>query len=347
MLIRLSVLLSFAYFLIIASLCLFEQGDAVHARCQYFRNPSFRAADRTPSVRKCCCHGEALESGEGCVNYTPPSEYIAQINSSYSVGVGFPDIRPRECNMTMVRDKWFISERGSLVVKAEQGDLAIVNYCIDDLLIRNKPSPRAVTCTHELKRGALPLTAFRTRTIGKCCARDEHFSFDSMECVKGAHSNMDASIPGAPNNTQLGFTGIPECNEGEQISLFFEENKSKHVRLARNLSLIVITMDGHCIKEEKLIKLGDYCLDYSWNDKKNTTSQAVALMCLPKTQPIPTPMKSALLTFLLSMSCIALILTIVFLVALQAKGILSHVPQVSLCRDDPVFILYYIEAIVF
>ena len=308
----------------------FECSLSIHARCQYYTSPSFRSFGQSPAVRKCCCHGEALESGEGCVNYSPPSEYIARINASFSVGVGFPNIFPKECNMTMVTDRWFISERGSLVVNAHQGDLAIVNYCIDDLLIQNKPSPRAVTCTHELrKNGALPISAFRTRTIGKCCPRDEHFLAETNECVKGAHSNMDDTIPGAPNNTQLGFTGIPNCPDGSYATYLFDSGQQHHVRLERNLSLTLVKMDEHCIDEERIVNLGEYCLDYSWSLSNNQSSKATALLCHPKLDPTPTPMRSAWIVVLLSLSCVALTLTIIFLFALQSKGILSHVPQVE------------------
>ena len=86
-------------------------------------------------------------------------------------------------------------------------------------------------------------------------------------------------------------------------------------------------MDGPCIEEESSANLKEYCFDYEWDGSGE--AKPMAAMCVRESNPTPHPERGPLLVALLSISCIALLLTMAFLVALQAKGIVHHVPQVN------------------
>lgn len=295
-----------------------------------------------PSVHKCCPPDEALLHGKGCIRYSgSPSAYLTHLQNIMSVRVGFPVPQGQTCEMRLLRRNvehvatWWISRVGLLAVEAPQGELAIHNYCIDDLLdpTTNEASPSAVTCVHELNGEVqLPLSAFRSKTIGKCCARDQHFSKESNQCETGSPGipDWEVSIPGADNETQLGYTGFPKCTSGHYFTYFFNETVDDHVRLATNLSLIVVSMDGHCIEKEASVSLKEYCFDYGWDG--SGVAKPLAVMCYTEKISDPHPERGPIFIAFLSISCISLIMTIVFLLALQSKGIVHHVPQVYLLQ---------------
>lgn len=290
-----------------------------------------------PAVNKCCPPGNALLSGKGCnESSSPPSAYLTHLQNTMSVRIGFPVPLNSTCTMRLLRrDKhvatWWISRVGLLAVEAPQGELAIRNYCLDDLIdpITNTKSPSAVTCAHEMYSGVkLPLSSFRSKTVGKCCARDEHFSGRNQSCQTGTEGipDWEVPIPGADNETQLGFTGFPSC-PGKYTTFYFDKTQKDHVRIARNLSLFIMKMSGHCVESEEIVSLKDYCFDYEWDG--NGEAKPLAVFCHEPDQ-VPKPEQEPLLLVLLSFASIALILTIGFLVALQAKGIVQHVSQVSI-----------------
>ncbi|KAF2367857.1 GPCR family 2 secretin-like [Trinorchestia longiramus] len=290
-----------------------------------------------PAVHKCCPRDQALLSGRGCIrSSSQPSAYLTHLQNTMSVRVGFPVPRNTTCAMMLLRRDikhvatWWISRVGLLAVEAPQGELAIHNYCLDDLIdpATNTASPSAVTCVHELNGEVqLPLSAFRSKTVGKCCARDQHYSHVDQTCQTGAEGipDWEVPVPGADNETQLGYTGFPGCPSRKYSTFYFENSTKDHVRLASNLSLLVIRMNGHCVEKEVIVNLKDYCFDYEWDGSGE--AKPLAVICHePEKEAFEAEQQPALLV-LLSLSSIALILTIVFLVALQAKGIVRQVSQ--------------------
>lgn len=292
------------------------------------------------SLTKCCQTNQALLTKQGCIDsWGSPSPYLSHLQSIMAVRIGFPVLKDQDCKMRVLRRnmehdfKWWINRAGRLVVDAPQGELEVTNYCIDDLLdpTTRVGSPSAVTCTHELKRKVqVPLSRFRVKTIGKCCPIDHFLSRHTYRCerVPSTVTDWKVIVPGSDNETHLGFTSFPKCSSGNYHSYPFLSETEDHVRLAENLSLIVVSMDGKYVERETPINLTDYCFEYEWDGVgKPKPITAICAQARPKKMAYHTEKKPFLVT-LLSISCIALLLTLAFLIALQAKGIVHHVPQV-------------------
>jgi len=265
-----------------------------------------------PSVNKCCPKGQALFHGKGCVKaQTPPSRYLSEQLKRMGVRYGLPVPQETKCEMIVwkrnVEARWSISETGKLAVDAPQGELAIQNYCIDDLLdiIKKTASPTAVTCRHENNgklQVPLPLSAFRQKTVGKCCARHNYMSKNSSKCE---HSSKvlarawELPVPGVDNDTQLGYTGFPKCPDSYSVQVFDTE-RDEYVRIEKDLSLVHVKMDGQCVENETSLDRTEYCFDYSRG--ADGTTKPLAIVCrLPAPPPLSTP-RAPLLAGLLSVS---------------------------------------------
>ncbi|XP_066979614.1 uncharacterized protein [Macrobrachium rosenbergii] len=282
---------------------------------------------------KCCPANEVL-SDDGCVkpqHYFTESSHLSQLKELLLPRTGFPMTEGQKCDSISVSPsesdlRWWVNKYGELSLTTTHGEITTEKYCLDDFEGKDRTKEIVIMLCRREAQQLLPrstadqFTSTSSTSIGKCCPLGQHLNGD-FSCVDNSlHINLFGENELITTNvTDIIFTSFPVCQQGPSYHIYpfgHRENEDYATLILTNTMNIVYNDDRGC-EYRHTLKSSEYCIDDHFTGGR---TDAIVAVCPNQSQdPTAFPNKYKIVLVLASISCIALIITTVYLIIMRVK----------------------------